>query len=127
MDQDLVKFEIKLNSLIRDTKIIMWLSVISLITLPLYLISLLYFLFYNLKLSKLKNDQSLRGIFNKLKGKTTKELKSIQGSSEPLEQGVAGFLLAHKSMVTVLTIIGIIIAIIIGVISIYYQMGWQVT
>ena len=127
MDQDLVKFEIKLNSLIRDTKIIMWLSVISLITLPLYLISLLYFLFYNLKLSKLKNDQSLRGIFNKLKGKTTKELKSIQGSSEPLEQGVAGLLLAHKSMVTVLTIIGIIIAIIIGVISIYYQMGWQVT
>ena len=127
MDQDLVKFEVKLDSIIRDAKIIMWLSVISLIAVPLFLITLLYFLFYSFNLSKLKNNQSLRGIFNKLKGKTTKELKSIQGSSEPLEQGVAGLLLANKSMVTVLTIIGVIIAIIIGVISISYHMGWQVT
>jgi hypothetical protein len=127
MNQDSVKLEVRLYRITRDAKIIMWLSVLSLIALPLFLIALIYFLFYNSKFLKLKNNQSLSGIFNRLKGKTIKELKSIRGSGEPLEQLVAGLLLTHKSMVAVLIVIGIIITILIAVISIYYLMGWQVT
>ena len=127
MDQDLVRFEVKVDGITRDAKIIIWLSVISLITIPLFLISLLYFMFYSFKLSKLKNNQSFSGIYNKLKGKTRIEIKSIRGNSESLEQRVAGLLLSHRTMVTVLIITGIIIAIIIGIIGLYYQMGWQVT
>ena len=73
MDQEDVRFEVKVDGISRDAKIILWLSVISLITVPLYLISLLYFLFYSIKLSKLKNDQSISGIYYKLKSKTRKE------------------------------------------------------
>ena len=127
MDNVLDKPEVKLDRITRDAKIILWLSVISLISLPLFLIALLYFLFYSFKLSKLKNNQSLRGIFDRLKGKTTKELKSLKGSNAPLEQRVARLLMVHKSMVIVLIIIGIIISILIVIISLYYLMGWQVT
>ena len=127
MDQVLVELEDKLINLSRFAKIIMWLSVISVINTPLFLIALLLFLIYIFKLSKLKNNQSLSGIYNRLMGNTRKELKSIQSRNEPLEQPVAGLLLAHKSMVTVLIVVGIISAIIIGVILIYALLGYSFT
>lgn len=126
MEQILVELEVKLDRLIRDAKIIMWLSIISIINPPIFLIPLIHFLIYNSKLSKLKHIQSLSSIFNNLNAKTTKELKSIQMHSEPLEQRVASLLLAHKSMVLALIVVGIIVAIIIGVIGISYQLGLDV-
>ena len=127
MDQVLVELEDNLINISRFAKIIMWLSVISVINTPIFLIALLLFLIYIFKLSKLKNNQSLSGIFNRLMGNTRKELKSIQSLNEPLEQPVAGLLLAHKSMVTVLIVVGIISAIIIGVILIYALLGYSFT
>ncbi len=127
MDQVLVELEDKLINISRFAKIIMWLSVISVIMTPLLLVALLLFLIYILRFSKLKNDQSLRAIFNRLKGNTRKELKSIQSPKEPLEQPAAGLLLAHKSMVTVLIVIGIIYAIVIGVIFSNDLLGYSFT
>ena len=127
MTQVQAALEDKLINISTFAKIIMWLSVISVFMTPLFLIALLLLLIYSFKLSKLKNNQSLSGIFNKLKGNTTKELKSVQSHSEPVEQRVAGLLLAHKSMVTVLIIIGIILAIMIGVIVIYALLGYNFT
>ncbi len=125
MDQVTVELEDKLIKISRFAKIIMWLSVISVFMPVLFLIALLLFLIYISKLSKLKHDQSLGEIFNRLKGNTRKELKSIQSRNEPLEQPVAGLLLAHKSMVTVLIVIGIVLTIIVGFIGLSYQMGWE--
>ena len=127
MDQVLVELKEKLINNTRFAKIIMWLSIISVFMTPLFLVALLLFLIYVFNLSKLKTNQSLSGIFNKCKGNTRKELKSIQGPDEPLEQPVAGLLLAHKSMVTVLIVVGIIQAIIIGVIIIYALLGYSFT
>ena len=103
MEQVLVELKEKLINNTRFAKIIMWLSVISLFMTPLFLVALLLFLIYVFNLSKLKNNQSLSGIFNKMNGNTRKELKSILSRDEPLEQPVAGLLLAHNSMVTVQT------------------------
>lgn len=122
MDTISVKLENDLKRITGDAKIIMLLSLISLITPPLFLIALLYFLFYFNKRKKLKHDQSLSSIFNRLKGKTTKELKSIKLSSNSLEQSAAGSILAHKTTVTVLIVMGIIITIIIIVIGLFYLM-----
>jgi hypothetical protein len=61
-----------------------------------------------------------------LKGKTSKELRSSIRSSNSLEQSVAGSILAHKTMIAVLIVIGIIITIMVGIIGMYYLMGWQV-
>lgn len=122
MDTISAKLENNLKRITGDAKIIMLLSLISLITPPLFLIALLYFLFYFNKRKKLKHDQSLSSIFNRLKGKTTKELKSIKLSSNSLEQSAAGSILAHKTTVTVLIVMGIIITIIIIVIGLFYLM-----
>lgn len=122
MDTISAKLENNLKRITGDAKIIMLLSLISLITPPLFLIALLYFLFYFNKREKLKHDQSLSSIFNRLKGKTTKELKSIKLSSNSLEQSAAGSILAHKTTVTVLIVMGIIITIIIIVIGLFYLM-----
>ena len=127
MDQVLVELEDKLINISIFAKIIMWLSVISVFMTPLFLIALILFLIYIFKLSKLKNNQSLSGIFNRLKGNTRKELKPIQSLNEPVEQRVAGLLLAHKSMVTVLIVIGTIQVIVIGVIIIYALLGYSFT
>ena len=123
MNQVLEKMEDKLIQTTSFAKIIMWLSVISVFVFFLIPIIFILFLIYKSKLSKLKTDQSLSGIFNKLNGKTTKELKSIQSHGEVQEQGVAGLLIAHKSMVKVLIVVGIIITIVIGVISIGHMLG----
>jgi len=118
MDQVLDKMEDKLIQITSFAKIIMWLSVISVIAFVLIPILFLLFLIYKFKLSNLKTNQSLSGIFNKLSVKTTKELKSIQSHGELQEQRVAGLLIAHKSMVKVLIVVEIIITITIGVIII---------
>ena len=124
MDTVSVKLENDLNRITRNAKIIMLLSLISPLNPPLFLIALLFFLFYFKKRKKLKHDQSLSSIFNRLKGKTTKELRSIKLSSNSLEQIVAGSILAHKTLVAVLIVIGIVITIEITGIGLYYLMGW---
>jgi hypothetical protein len=124
MDTVSVKLENDLKRITRDAKIIMLLSLISPLNPPLFLIALLFFLFYFRKRKKLKHDQSLSSIFNRLKGKTSKELRSIKLSSNSLEQIVAGSILAHKTMVAVLIVIGIVITIEITVIGLSYLMGW---
>ena len=121
MEQIKVELEVKLSRITQNAKVIMWLSIISFINPLLYPIALILFLIYNNKLSKIKHIQSLGGIINGLKRKTTKELKSLKGHGEPIEQGVASLLLAHKAMVTILIIMGIIITIILGVIGISYM------
>lgn len=42
MEQILVELEVKLDRLIRDAKIIMWLSIISIINPPIFLIPLIW-------------------------------------------------------------------------------------
>ncbi len=126
MDTVSVKLENDLNRITSHAKIIMLLSLISILCPPLFLIALLFFLFYFNKRKKLKHDQSLSSIFNRLKGKTSKELRSIKLSSNSLEEIVAGSILAHKTMVSVLIVIGIVITIVITVIGLSYLMGWQV-
>lgn len=126
MDQVLAELEYKLNSRIRDSKAIMWVSVISLVAFVPYLVALIYFLVYMKKFLSLKNDHSLSGIFNSLKGKTRKELKSVKMQSESLEQLVASLLLAHKSMIIILTVVGTILAIFIGVIALSHQLGLEI-
>ncbi len=123
MDPVSVNLENELSRNTRDAKNIMLLSLIGLIVAPLYLIALLYFLFYSNKRKKLKSDQSLSGIFNGLRGKPTKELRSIKWNSSSFEQSVAGSILAHKTMVAVLIIIGIVLTITIAVIGLSYWMG----
>ena len=123
MDPVSVNLENELSRNTRDAKNIMLLSLIGLIVAPLYLIALLYFLFYSNKRKKLKSDQSLSGIFNGLRGKPTKELRSIKLNSSSFEQSVAGSILAHKTMVAILIIIGIVLTITIAVIGLSYWMG----
>ena len=125
MDPVSVKLENELSRNTRAAKIIMWLSLISLMNPLFYLIALLYFLFYSNKRKKLKSDQSLSGIFNGLRGKPTKELRSIKLNSSSFEQSVAGSILAHKTMVAVLIIMGIVLTIIIGFIGLSYLMECQ--
>ena len=67
MDQDSAKLENELSRVTRDANNIMLLSLISIITLPLYLIALVYFIVYFNKRKKIKSYQSLSGIFNELK------------------------------------------------------------
>ncbi|MEN8194471.1 MAG: hypothetical protein ABFS12_16750 [Bacteroidota bacterium] len=124
MDPVSVNLENELSRNTRDAKNIMLLSLISIIITPLFLVALLYFLFYSNKRKKLKSDQSLSSIFNGLKGKTTKELRSIKWNSNSLEHSVAGSIHSHKTMVAVLIIIGIVQTIIIAFIGLCYQMGW---
>ena len=119
-----VNLENELSRNTRDAKNIMLLSLISIIMPPLFLVALLYFLFYSNKRKKLKSDQSLSSIFNGLKGKTTKEIRSIKWNSNSLEQSVAGSILAHKTMVAVLIIIGIVLTIMVAFIGLSYLMGW---
>ena len=125
MTQILDKMEDKLIQTTSFAKIIMWLSAVSVFAFVLIPVIFILLLIYKSKLSKLKTDQSLSDIFNKLKGKKTKELKSIQSQGESQEQGVAGLLIAHKSMVKVLIIVVIIITIVIGVISIGHMLGFD--
>ena len=124
MDPVSVNLENELSRNTRAAKIIMWLSLISLMNPLFYLIALLYFLFYSNKRKKLKGDQSHSSIFNGLKGKTTKEIRSIKWNSNSLEQSVAGSILAHKTMVAVLIIIGIVETIIVGFICLSYLLEW---
>ena len=124
MDPVSVNLENELSRNTRAAKIIMWLSLISLMGPLFYLIALLYFLFYSNKRKKLKSDQSLSSIFNGLKGNTRKELRSIMRSNNSLEQSVAGSIHAHKTMVTVLIIIGIVLTMMIAYIGLAYKMGW---
>lgn len=115
----LVGLEDKLDRLTREIKIIKWLALIGLIILPSYIISILYFLINKFKLTRLKNDQALTSIFNSLRGKSTKELKSVQSHGESLKQKVVSLLLAYKSAVIMLSVTGIILLIIIGIIGFY--------
>ena len=124
MDPVSVNLENELSRKTRDAKNIMLLSLISIVTPPLFQVALLYFLIYFNKRKKLKSDQSLSSIFNGLKGKTTKELRSIMRSSNSLEQSVAASIHAHKTMVTVLIIIGIVLTMMIAYIGLAYKMGW---
>jgi hypothetical protein len=125
MDQVLVEYEDKIINTTRVAKIIMWISVASVIIWILIPIIFLLFLIYRFKLSYLKNNQSLQGIFDNLNGKTIKELKSIQNQGESIEQRVADLLIAHKSMVTMLIVIGTLIVICIGVIIVYHKLGLE--
>lgn len=124
MDPVSVNVENELSRNTKDAKNIMLLSLISIIMPPLFLVALLLFLSYSNKQKKLKGDQSLSSVFNGLKGKTTKELRSIQGKSNSLEQSVTSSILAHKTMVAVLIIIGIVLTIIVAYIGLSYLMGW---
>lgn len=119
-----INLENELSRNTKDAKNIMLLSLISIIMPPLFLVALLLFLSYCNKRKKLKGDQSLSSVFNGLKGKTTKELRSIQGKSNSLEQSVTSSILAHKTMVAVLIIIGIVLTIIVAYIGLSYLMGW---
>jgi len=123
MEQVSDNLENELSRKTRDAKNIMLLSLISIVMPPLFLVALLYFLFYSNKRKKLKSDQSLSSIFNELKGKTTKELRSFMRSNS-LEQSVAASIHAHKTMVTVLIIIGIVLTMMIAYIGLAYKMGW---
>lgn len=124
MDPVSVIVENELSRNTRDAKNIMLLSLISIIMPPLFLIALLLYISYSKKRKKLKGDQSLSSVFNGLKGKTTKELRAIQGKSNSLEQSVTSSILAHKTMVAVLIIIGIVLTIIVAYIGLSYLMGW---
>lgn len=124
MDQDSANLENELNRYTRDAKNIMLLSLISIIIPPLFLVTLLYFLFYSNKRKKLKSDLSLSNKFNGLKDKTTKELRSIKWNSNSLEHSVAGSIHAHKTTVGVLIIIGIVLTSIIVFIGLSYLMEW---
>lgn len=126
MDRDSVKLADELSRITKDANNVMLLSLLGILALPLYLIALVYFIVYFNKRKRIRSYQSLSGILEELKGKNTKELRSIKSSSTSLEQSVAGSLLAHKTCVTILVIIGIVLIIIIGIISLYYLMGWQV-
>lgn len=108
----------------KDAKNIMLLSLISIIMPPIFLGVLLYFLFYSNKRKKLVRLKSLSSIFNGLKGKTTKELRSVKWNNNSLEQSVTGSIFAHKTMVAVLIIIGIVLTIMVAFIGLSYLMGW---
>ena len=124
MDPVSVNLENELSRNTRDAKNIMLLSLISIIMPPLILVAVLYFLLYSNKRKKLKSDQSLSSIFNGLKDKTTKELRSIKWNSNSSEHSVTGSIHAHKTTVAVLIIIGIVLTIIIAFIGLSYLMGW---
>ena len=119
-----VNLENELSRNTRDAKNIMLLYLISIIMPPLFLVALLYYLNYFNKRKKLKSDQSLSSIFNGLKDNTMKELRSVMRSNNSLEQSVAGSIHAHKTMVTVLIIIGIVMTMMIAYIGLAYKMGW---
>jgi anaerobic C4-dicarboxylate transporter len=124
MDQVSANLENELIRNTRDAKNIMLLSLIGIVVPPLFLVALLYFLLYSNKRNKLKNDQSLSHIFNGLKDKATKELRSITRSSNSLENRAAGSIHAHKTLVAVLIIIGIVLTLMIAYIGLAYKMGW---
>ena len=124
MDQVSANLENELSRYTRDAKNIMLLSLISIVVPPLFLVALLYFLLNTNKRNKLKNDQSLSKIFNGLKDKTAKEHRSITRSSNYLENSVAGSIHAHKTLIAVLIIIGIVLTLMISFIGLSYQMGW---
>jgi len=124
MEQVSVYLESELSRKTRDAKNILLLSLISLVVPPLFLAAFLYFLFYYNKRKKLRSDQSLSSIFNGMKGKTIKELRSIMKSSNSPEKHVAASIHAHKSMATVLIIIGIVLTMMLVYIGLAYKMGW---
>ena len=124
MEQVSVYLESELSRKTRDAKNILLLSLISLVVPPLFLAAFLYFLFYYNKRKKLRSDQSLCSIFNGMKGKTIKELRSIMKSSNSPEKHVAASIHAHKSMATVLIIIGIVLTMMLVYIGLAYKMGW---
>lgn len=119
MEQIVAELEVKLKRFIQHAKIIMWLSIVSILNPPLYLIVLLYFLIYNYKLSQLKHIQPLNNIAHNLINKSTKELKYTENNGEPSEQRFASLLIAHKSMIKALIITGTIIVIVISVITFF--------
>ena len=124
MDQASANLENELSRYTRDAKNIMLLSLIGIVIPPLFLVALLYFLYYSNRRKKLQCDQSLSNIFNGLKDKKTKELRSNTWNSNSLEHSVADSIHAHKTMVVVLLIIGIVLTIMIAFISLSYLMGW---
>ena len=124
MDQVSAYLENELSRTTRDAKNIMLLSLISIVVPPLFLVALVYFLNYFNKRKKLNSDQSLSSVFNGLKTNTLKELKSIMRSKHSIEQSVAGSIHAHKTLVRVLIIIGIVLTMMIAYIGLAYKMGW---
>ena len=119
-----VNLENELSRNTRDAKNIMLLSLISIVMPPLFLVALLYFLLYSTKRKKLKNDQSLSNIFNGLKDKTKKELRSNTSNSNSLEHSMASSIITHKTTSVVLIIVGIAQTIFIAFIGLSYLKGW---
>jgi len=124
MDPVSVNLENELSRNTRDAKTIMLLSLISIVITPLFLVALVYFIIYFNKRKKLKSDQSLSNIFNGLKSKPKKELRSIRWNSYSLEQSVAASILEHKKTVAALIIIGIVLIMIVASMGYAYKMGW---
>lgn len=124
MDHDSGNLGNDIQSITRDAKNIMLLSLISLPVTPLFLITLIYYVIYSNKLKKLKSNQSLSSKYSRLKAKTTKELRSIKLNSESSEKSLAGLLLAHRTASIVLIVIGIVIVLMITFIGLSYKMGW---
>jgi len=124
MDPVSVNLENELSRNTRDAKTIMLLSLISIVITPLFLVALVYFIIYFNKRKKLKSDQSLSNIFNGLKSKPKKELRSIRWNSTSLEQSVAASILEHKITVAALIIIGIVLIMIVASMGYAYKMGW---
>ena len=124
MEQVSVYLKNELSHRTRDAKNIMLLSFISILMPPLFLAVLLYFLFYFNKRKKLICDDPLSSIFNGLKGKTKKELRPVMKNNSSPEQIVAASIHAHKSTVTVLIIIGIVLTLMAVYIGLAYKMGW---
>ena len=124
MDPVSVNLENELSRNIRDAKTIMLLSLISIVMPPLFLVALLLFILYSNKRKKLKSDQSLSSIYNDLKDKTKKELRSIRWNSNSLEQSIAASILEHKKTVAVFIIIGLVLTMMIAYIGLAYKMGW---
>lgn len=120
-----VELENKLTQISGIATIIKWLAIVSVFISVLIPIVIISFLVYRVKFSNLKNVQYLSDIFNSLNGKTIKELKSIQKDSKLSEQYVAGLLIAHKSMTSVLIIVTSILAVCIVVIILSYRLGWH--
>ena len=124
MDQVSANLENELSRYTRDAKNIMLLSLISIVMPPLFLAALVYFIIYFNKRKELKSDPSLSSIYNGLKDKTKKELRSIRWNSNSYEQSAAASILEHKKMVAVLIIIGIVIIKLVAYIGLAYKMGW---
>lgn len=124
MDQVSANLENELSRNTRDAKNIILPSIIGIVITPLFLAGLLYFLLYSNKRKKLKNDPSYSNIFNSLKDKTTKELRTFTSNSNSLVRSVASSILAHKTTSVVLIIVGIAQIIFIAFIGLSYLKGW---